>query len=148
LRTLENHPLHICSLCGFSNKPVSISLRLRYYLGQFRDTYRQSAFNLIHGVEDASAYRPRDVGEFDPRHHQHRGSQGQLIPEGPRRLNSGCAVPGGDNDLSPAVSPSPGLTSDEVIERVKALLIECQAELVPDPSTVLGAWGLIDADPA
>ncbi|CAG0920228.1 unnamed protein product [Notodromas monacha] len=106
----------------------------RYYLGQFRDAYRQGAFNLMQGAEDAL------ITSLMAEDHS-IGGKNVLSPSCQRRFASGNS----DDDLSPGSSGP--LTSDEVIERVKALLVECLAELVPDLATVLGAWGLIDADP-
>ncbi|CAG0884671.1 unnamed protein product [Darwinula stevensoni] len=74
----------------------------RYYLSQFRDAYRQAAFDIIQGkpvLPDASVEK---LSEEEP---------------------------------------------SSVIDRVRNLLADCQKQLLTDPMTVVGSWGLINADP-
>ena len=57
----------------------------------------------------------------------------------------------GDSPLSRSAVADKGQEEEEdpetTSERVRGLIEDCKRLLIPDPTTVVGAWGLIDSDP-
>ena len=97
----------------------------RYYLNQFRDAYRQAAFDIIQGGIFVSFCFSIIF------HHVN-----QRVPQIGKPV-----LPDASVEKLNEEEPS------SVIDRVRNLLADCQKQLLTDPMTVVGSWGLINADP-
>ena len=94
----------------------------RYYLNQFRDAYRQATIDLMTGQISSESILGQNVDDLD-----------SAVEQGTSEGDTERTGEGDEYDSMRA-------------DQVRAIIEDCKRLLIPDLNSILGSWGLIDAD--
>jgi hypothetical protein len=94
----------------------------RYYLNQFRDAYRQATIDLMTGQISSESLLGQNIDEL------------AAVEQGRSECDTGTTQDGDEEyDTMRA-------------DQVRGIIEDCKRLLIPDLNSILGSWGLIDAD--